>query len=87
MPKNDRTRIDYMPGSAALDALKLAGEMFPTLRPQALIDRLLITAISAMAHELAHKPWEPPRLQGRHRDAWKLPDELRPEKRPQSAVK
>ena len=31
MPKKDRTRIDYMPGSAALNALDLADAMFPTL--------------------------------------------------------
>jgi hypothetical protein len=39
MPKNDRTRIDYMPGQAAFDALALAGEMFPNMRPQAVIDK------------------------------------------------
>ena len=48
MPKSDRTRIDYMPGDAALDALALAEGMFPALRTQALIDRLLITAVSAL---------------------------------------
>lgn len=32
MPKKDRTRIDYMPGSAAFEALGLAAEMFPTMR-------------------------------------------------------
>ena len=80
MPKQDRTRIDYMPGNAALDALELAGEMFPDIRPQqALLDKLVITAVSALAHDRVYKRWEPPRLWGRDRDAWKLPDELRPE--------
>lgn len=74
MPKKDRTRIDYMPGIAALDALGLAAAMFPNTRPQALLDKLVITAVSA----LAHKHWRPPALWGRDRDAWKLPDELRP---------
>ena len=74
MPKNDRTRIDYMPGSAAFDALGVAGAMFPNLRTQALIDKLVITAVSA----LAHQHWRPPALWGRDRDAWKLPNELRP---------
>ena len=74
MPKQERTRIDYMPGPAALDALALAGEMFPNMRPQALLDKLVITAVSA----LAHKHWQPPSLWGRDRDAWKLPDELQP---------
>ena len=75
MTKKDRTRIDYMPGNAALEALGLAGDMFPNARPQALLDKLVITAVSALAHE----HWKPPALWGRDRDAWKLPDELRPE--------
>jgi hypothetical protein len=74
MPKTDRTRIDYMPGAAALEALNVAAEMFPDTRPQALLDKLLITAVSA----LAHKHWQPPRLWGKDRDAWKLPDGLAP---------
>ena len=74
MPKNERTRIDYMPGNAALDALALAAERLPKLRQQALIDRLVITAVSALAHD--HTRWEPPRLWGRDRDAWKLPPDL-----------
>lgn len=45
MPKKDRARIDYMPGQAAFDALGLASELFPTMRPQALIDKLLITGL------------------------------------------
>ena len=65
-----------MPGNAALDALALAGELFPNIRPQALLDKLVITAVSALAHDRNHKPWEPPRLWGRDRDAWKLPPSL-----------
>lgn len=76
MPKTDRTRIDYMPGNAALEALQVAAAMFPHSRPQALIDRLVITGLSA----LKHQHWQPPRyLFGRDRDAWKLPAELRPD--------
>lgn len=78
MPKNERTRIDYMPGNAALDALAMAAERFPKLRQQALIDRLVITAVSALAQP--YKPWTPPNLWGRDRDRWKLPDELGPGK-------
>ena len=74
MPKKERARIDYMPGSAALDALAIAGELFPDTRPQALLDKLVITAVSA----LAHKHWRPPYLNGRDRDGWRLPDDLRP---------
>lgn len=76
MPKNERTRIDYMPGNAALDALALAAERLPKLRQQALIDRLVITAVSALAHD--HRQWRAPWLQGTNRDKWKLPDELTP---------
>jgi hypothetical protein len=69
MPKRDRTRIDYMPGQAAFDALALASEMFPTLKPQALIDKLLITGLCALN-------WKPPMLYGVDRDRWKLPIEI-----------
>ena len=76
MPKKDRTRIDYMPGSAALDALALAGAMFPKLRNQALLDKLVITAVSA----LAYQHWRAPTLWGRDRDEWTLPAALMPVK-------
>lgn len=72
MPRTSRTRIDYMPSQAALEALSLAAERFPDLRPQALLDRLVITAASA----LAHKHWHAPYLGGKDRDKWKLPDDL-----------
>ena len=80
MPKIDRTRIDYMPGDAAYQALELGSAMFPTLRMQALIDRLLITAVSALHHSSNHKPWQPPGMWGTDRDRWKLPDSLAPGK-------
>ncbi len=70
MPKNDRTRIDYMPGNAALDALALAGEMFPNMRPQALIDKLVITGLVALH-------WKAPGLYGADRDRWQLPEQFR----------
>ena len=75
MPKCERNRIDYMPGAAALEALAIAGRLFPDTRPQALLDKLVITAVSA----LAHKHWRTPHLYGSNRDRWKLPDELRPD--------
>ena len=74
MSKSERTRIDYMPGAAALEALDVAAAMFPDTRQQALLDKLVITAVSA----LAHKHWHAPHLGGRDRDRWKLPDDLRP---------
>jgi hypothetical protein len=76
MPKTERTRIDYMPGDAALDALNLAVEVFPNLRMQALLDRLVITAVSATHHAAHHKPWQPPGLSGIDRDYWRLPESL-----------
>ena len=72
MPKCERVRIDYMPSQAALDALALAAAMFPADRPQALLDRLLICGLSA----LAHRHWHPPYLGGKDRDKWRLPDDL-----------
>jgi hypothetical protein len=72
MSKSERTRIDYMPGAAAVEALHIAADMFPDTRPQALLDKLVITAVSA----LAHKHWHAPYLGGRDRDRWKLPDDL-----------
>ena len=80
MPKTERTRIDYMPGDAALDALALAEDMFPALRTQALIDRLVIVAVSAMHHNTLYKPWQPPGMWGNDRDRWKLPASLTPGK-------
>lgn len=67
MSKNNRTRIDYMPGQAANDALGLASEMFPNLRTQALIDKLVITGLCALH-------WNAPGLYGSNRDHWKLPE-------------
>jgi len=75
MSKLERTRIDYMPGAAALDALALASDRFPNMNRQALIDRLVIVAMSALNHE----PWRPPHLSGHDRDRWALPQELVPD--------
>lgn len=69
MAKKDRTRIDYMPGQAAFDALSIAGGMFPNMRPQALIDKLVITGLVALH-------WKPPQLYGHNRDAWRLPEQF-----------
>ena len=80
MPKIGRTRIDDMPGDAALDALTLAAEMFPARHTQALIDRLGIVAVSAVQHADQHKPWKPPSMWGNDRDRWNLPDSLMPGK-------
>ena len=80
IPKIDRTRIDCMPGDAALDALALGAEMFPALRTQALTDRLVIVALSLMHHADQHKPWKPPSMWGHDRERSKLPDSLMPGK-------
>lgn len=73
MPKKDRARIDYMPGQAACDALDIAADLFPNMRPQALIDKLVITGLCALR-------WKPPSLYGSDRDHWKLPAEFQGEK-------
>ena len=70
MAKSERTRIDYMPGQAAFDALSLAADMFPDLRTQALIDKLVITGLCALQ-------WKAPALYGNDRDRWQLPTELK----------
>ena len=66
MSKTDRIRIDYMPGSAAVEALQHAQDSFPSLRTQALIDKLVITGYCALQ-------WQAPALWGSDRDKWKLP--------------
>jgi len=72
VPKSDRVRVDYMPCQAAIDALQAAQSMYPKANTQALIDRMVITGLSA----LVHGKWQPPNLWGQ-RDGWKLPDNLR----------
>ena len=73
MSKTNRVRIDYMPSAAAVQALQAAQELQPDHNVQRMIDRLIITGLSA----LVHGRWEPPRLYGRNREQWKLPEELR----------
>ncbi|MFP5446972.1 MAG: hypothetical protein ACLGIY_25950 [Betaproteobacteria bacterium] len=68
-----KVRVDYMPGPAAMEALQAAQGLFPNSNTQALIDRLVITGLSA----LVQGHWKPPPLYGRDRDAWKLPEHLR----------
>jgi hypothetical protein len=72
MRRPNRTRIDYVPGDAALAALRIARKRYPNYRTQALIDRLVICGLSAL--EWAH--WTPPALFGRNRERWKLPPRL-----------
>jgi hypothetical protein len=73
MAKSDRVRVDYMPGAAAVEALEVAQGLFPNSNAQALIDRLVITGLSA----LVQGHWKPPGLFGRDSERWKLPDDLR----------
>jgi hypothetical protein len=72
MAKSDRVRVDYTPCQAALEALQAAQVLYPKANTQALIDRMVITGLSA----LVHGKWQPPSLWGQ-RDRWKLPDDLR----------
>lgn len=66
MRKSDRQRIDYMPCSAAREAIEIAQSLFPDSNAQALLDRLVITGLVAMQ-------WKPPSLYGRDREQWRLP--------------
>ena len=68
---------DALLGAAGMGDI---GDMFPDTRPQALLDMLVITAVSALVHDRQHNRWEPPRLWGRDRDAWEPPPELSPGK-------
>jgi len=61
-----------MPCQAALEALQAARTLYPKANTQALIDRLVITGLSA----LVHGKWQPPGLWGM-RESWKLPSNLR----------
>lgn len=70
MTKKDRARIDYMPGQAAFDALGIASAMFPDMRSQAVLDKLVINGLWALQ-------WKPPALYGTDRDRWQLPGSLR----------
>lgn len=70
MPSNaTRQRIDWCPGDAALQALAAGEELFPTLKRQDVIDRLLITGLCAYLG--TH--WQPPPFVGTQRDRWRLP--------------
>jgi hypothetical protein len=73
MPSNcTRQRIEWVPGSAALDALEAGADLFPGLGRQAVIDRLVIVGASAYLAE----PWRIPELPGKSRHKWRLPANL-----------
>lgn len=65
-----RQRIDYMPGTAAIEAIEHAEALKPRMRRQDLIDLLVIRGLWTIKHE-------PPALPGVDRDRWHLPDSLR----------
>ena len=50
MSKTNRVRIDYMPSAAAVQALQAAQELQPDHNVQRMIDRLIITGLSALVH-------------------------------------
>jgi len=64
-----KNRIDWMPGPAALDALKEAEEKWPSLNRQALIDKLVLCGLSALLHEHC----TPPAMHGNNRYRWQKP--------------
>lgn len=62
-----------MPGQAAQEAIEAGRELFGLLGTQEIIDRLVITGLSALKHR-----WVPPAFHGRDRDTWRLPTDLQP---------
>ena len=66
-------RIDYTPGKAAAHALRWAEEERPDINAQAVLDWLVITAVSA----IQHGPWHPPTLRGTNRHRWRPSDSMR----------
>jgi hypothetical protein len=68
-------RIDYTPGEAAEQALGQAEAMRQGWNTQAVLDWLVITAVSA----LQHAQWQPPPRPGRNRHSWRLPPAMRPD--------
>jgi len=67
MRNEDRRRIDYAPGNAALHAFDEARQVEPDLNLQALLDKLVILGAWALRVE-SH----PPPLHGRNRHRWRL---------------
>ena len=65
-------RIEWIPSRAGEDVLRVAAKLYPQYARAALIEKLLITGLSA----LRQQPWRPPELWG-NRKGWKLPTELR----------
>jgi hypothetical protein len=61
-----------MPGDAAQEALRIGCRVFPHLKTQEVIDRLVLTGLYAMKQP----PWSPPNFHGTDRDAWELPPPL-----------
>lgn len=73
MPSNcTRQRVDWVPGSAALEALEAAADLFPGLGRQAIIDRLVIVGVAAYLSD----HWRIPDLPGSSRHRWRLPANL-----------
>lgn len=66
-------RIDYTPCKAAAHALQQAEDMRPGMNAQALLDLLVITAVSA----LRHGAWQPPSFSDTNRHRWRLPPAMR----------
>jgi hypothetical protein len=62
-----KSRIDWVPGPAATRALQEAEQLFPRLKRQEVIDKLVISGLSA----LTYVAWTPPQLSGRNRHRWR----------------
>lgn len=73
MPSNcTKERIEWNPGAAALAALVVGENLFPTRNRQDVIDMLVIIAVSA----LKSTPWQPPSFPAGSRYRWPLPADV-----------
>jgi hypothetical protein len=66
MRNEDRRRIDYAPGNAALHAFEDAQRSQPDLSQQALLDKLVILGEWALRLDV-----RPPPLYGKNRHRWR----------------
>ena len=67
-----KERIDYAPCPWAGSALEEMADRYPDLNVQALIDKLVITGASILAHEA----WTAPVMSGTNRAYWRRPKDF-----------
>lgn len=79
MPSNCTSpRVDWAPGPAALAALQVGEDLFPSRNRQDVIDLLVIIAVSAILAQ----PWRPPAFPCGSRHRWTLPADVATKRKP-----